>query len=575
MSDGRRAVLAGLLRRGRGRAQPRGGGGALLLALLIAAVMALPLVALAAIAASSFGASWPHLLRTVLPGATATTLLLMLSVGAGTAAVGVGSAWLVSMCRFPGRAVLDWALVLPLAVPTYIAAYAYVELFDQTGPVQSGLRAVFGFATVRDYWFPEIRSLPGAAVAMTAVLYPYVYLTTRVLFLMQSAHVLDVSRTLGAGPHRLFWRVALPLARPAVAVGVSLALMECLNDIGAVEFFGVRTLTFAVYDTWLNRADLAGAAQLALVLLLLVFLLIGAERSARGRQRYNVGRGTAPPQRFDLSGWRAAAAAALCLLPVFFGFLLPAGLLADYASRRLDQFADAAVLDAAANSLIMAAATALVTVAAGLALVYSGRLSGSRPVVMIGRLAASGYAVPGTVLAVGILVPMAAFDNRLDAAMRALFGVGTGLLVTGSGAALVYALTVRFLAIAYGSIDAGLAKISPHLDMAARTLGRTPVRTLLEVHLPLMRPAATAAALLVFVDSMKELSATVLLRPFDFETLATLVYARASRGAFEDAAAAALVIVAIGIVPLVLLLGTGTGADGRRDQAPRSSGMSR
>lgn len=571
VSAGRRAVLAGLLRRGRGQPLPRGGG-ALLLALSVAAVMALPLVALAAIAAGSLGATWPHLLRTVLPGATVTTLALMLGVGAGTAAVGVGSAWLVSMCRFPGRAVLEWALVLPLAVPTYIAAYAYVEIFDQTGPVQSALRAAFGFATIRDYWFPEIRSLPGASLAMTAVLYPYVYLTTRVLFLMQSAHALDVSRTLGAGPHRLFWRVALPLARPAVAVGVSLALMECLNDIGAVEFFGVRTLTFAVYDTWLNRADLAGAAQLALVLLLIVFLLIGAERSARGRQRYTVGSGAARPQRFDLSGWRAAAAATLCLLPVFFGFLLPAGLLADYASRRLDQFADAAVLDAASNSLAVAAATALVTVAAGLALVYSGRLTQSRPAVLIGRLAATGYAVPGTVLAVGILVPMAAFDNRLDAAMRAMFGFGTGLLVTGSGAAIVYALAVRFLAIAYGALDAGLAKVSPNLDMAARTLGRSPARTLREVHLPLMRPAMTAAALLVFVDAMKELSATVLLRPFDFDTLATLVYARASRGAFEDAAAAALVIVAIGIVPLVLLL-----RSGERDaaQGPRSSGRSR
>ncbi|MGQ7790956.1 ABC transporter permease [Faunimonas sp. B44] len=580
MTEIGRPLVAGILRR---RARTRGPGRAdawpLAAAALVWVVMALPLAALLVIAASAVGSTWPHLLRTVLPGATVTTLLLMAGVGIGTAVIGVGTAWLVAVCRFPGRRVLEWALVLPLAVPTYLVAFAYIEILDYTGPVQSALRTLFGFRTAREYWFPEIRSLPGAIFAMTAVLYPYVYLTTRILFLMQSAHVMEVARTLGASPWRLFLRIALPMARPAIAVGVSLALMECINDIGAVDFFGVRTLTFAIYQTWLNRADLAGAAQLALVLLLIVLLLIHAERSARGRQRFNVAfGGREPPPRFTLSGWRAAGAVAACAAPVAVGFLMPGALLLDYATRRLERFAEPAVLAAAANSIMVATATALVAVTVAFALVYAARLSQGRAVALLGRLAATGYAVPGTVLAVGILIPMAALDNRIDAAARALFGTGTGLLITGSGAAIVYACTVRFLAIAHGSLDAGFTKIGRHLDMAARTLGRSAGRTLVEVHLPLMRRAIVAAALLVFVDTMKELSATVLLRPFDFETLATLVYGAASRGAFEDASPAALVIVAIGIVPLVLLLGSGTespaGFGRRTDQPVASSGRS-
>ncbi|MYZ50087.1 ABC transporter permease [Propylenella binzhouense] len=553
----------------------------LAVAALVWAVMAVPLVALLAIAASAVGATWPHLLRSVLPGATVTTLLLMAGVGLLTAVTGVGTAWLVAVCRFPGRRALEWALVLPLAIPTYLVAFAYMEIFDYTGPVQGAVRALFGFHTAREYWFPEIRSLPGAIFAMSAVLYPYVYLTTRILFLMQSARVMEVARTLGATPWRLFLRIALPMARPAIAVGVSLALMETINDIGAVDFFGVRTLTFAVYHTWLNRADLAGAAQLALVLLLLVLLLIYAERSARGRQRFHAAfGGQEPAPTFVLEGWRAFGAAAACFVPVAIGFLMPAALLADYATRRMEQFLDPAILDAALHSVTLAAATAVATVLVAFALAYAARLSRLGAVGLFARLAATGYAVPGTVLAVGILIPMAALDNRIDAAARALFGVSTGLLVTGSGAAIVYACSVRFLAIAYGSLDAGFTKISRHLDMVARTFGRRPGRILAEIHLPLMRRAMTAAALLVFVDTMKELSATVLLRPFDFETLATLVYGAVARGAFEDAAPAALVIVAIGVLPLVLLLGSGlegAAGSGRRsgDQADRSSGMSR
>jgi iron(III) transport system permease protein len=536
--------------------------GVVLAAGAVALVVAVPLIALIVIASRSSGEVWPHLVGTVLPRSTRITLTLMLAVGLATAIVGVGTAWLVAMCRFPGRAWLEGALVLPLAVPTYIVAYCYAEMLGYTGPVQGALRAVFGFETARDYWFPEIRSLPGIVFVLTAVLYPYVYMTTRLLFLMQSSAALDVARTLGAGPFRMFFRVALPLARPAVAVGVSLALMETLNDIGAVEFFGVRTLSFAVYDTWLNRGSLPGAAQLALVLLLVVFSLILAERLARGRQRYHVNsRAQQPLAPFYLKGWKAVGATLACLLPVLFGFALPAALLVDYSSRRLDQFLAPQLLSAAMNSLSVAAATAVLAVVAGLVLAYAARLSASRLVWALGRFASIGYAVPGTVLAVGILIPLAALDNYVDGAARSLFGVSTGLLLAGSGAAIVYACTVRFLAVSTGSLEAGLAKVSLHLDMAARTLRRTPGQTLREIHLPLMRRALATAALLVFVDTMKELSATILLRPFDFDTLATFVYSQASRAAFEDASVAALAIVVVGIVPLILLLRAG---DGRR-----------
>lgn len=541
------------------RSEPasRGNRAAVAVALVVLLLAAMPILALFVIAAQPSGSAWPHLLGTVLPGATRTTLLLMGGVGLATAVVGVGCAWLVTMCRFPGRRFFELALVLPLAVPTYIIAYCYVEILDYSGPVQQLIRHLFGFTSARDYSFPEIRSLPGAIFVMTAVLYPYVYMTVRILFLMQSARMLDVARTLGAGPARLFTRVALPLARPAIAVGVSLALMETINDIGAVEFFGVRTLTFSIYQTWFNRSNLPGAAQIACVLLIFVLGLIAAERAARGRQRFSVSGSRQPLPRFELSGWRALLAVFACALPVLLGFVAPAALMADYASRRLEQFADPALLQALWHSVAVSLATAVVCVVAGLLLAYAARLSRSRFVAALGRVASVGYAVPGTVLAVGILYPLAGLDNQIDAASRALFGVATGLIITGSGGAIVYACAVRFLAIAHGTLESGLGRITEHLDMAARTLGRTPGRVLLQIHVPLMRRALMAAALLVFVDTMKELSATILLRPFAFDTLATFIFSKASRGYFEDASAASLVIVATGIVPLLLLLGTG------------------
>ncbi|WP_083206254.1 ABC transporter permease [Stappia indica] len=525
--------------------------------LLVAALTLLPIGALLVLAAQPTGDVWSHLIGTVLPRSLQTTFLLLLGVGLITFVVGTGTAWLVTMCRFPGRALFDWALLLPLAVPTYIIAYTYVEILTFTGPVQTLVREIFGFRTSREYWFPEIRSLGGAIFVMGFVLYPYVYLTTRASLLLQSASTLDVSRTLGAGPMRLFFRVALPLARPAIVVGISLALMECLNDIGAVTFFGVHTLSFSVYDTWVHRSSLAGAAQIACAMLALVFALLWMERRARKGQRFHTTSAnykTLPSYR--LSGPRAWLATAACALPILIGFVFPAALLADYASRRLDDLFDPRLLSAMQNTLVLSVSAALLTVVIGVVLTYAHRVQASRTTQLFGRIASIGYAIPGTVLAVGILIPLANFDNFIDGIARSTFGFSTGLLLIGSGTALVYAYMVRFLAVSYGQIEGGFGKVTPHLDMAARTLGRSSGRILFQVHLPILRPVLLTALLLAFVDCMKELPATILLRPFNFETLATTVYNAASREAFGEGALPALLIVLVGLVPSILLART-------------------
>ena len=525
-----------------------------LVLLSVIGFVAAPIIALVIIAFGDAGDVWPHLLSTVLPRSALATFWLMLGVGSFTILFGVSTAWLVTMCRFPGRAVFQWALLIPLAIPTYIVAYASVELMDYSGPVQSILRWLFGFANARDYWFPEIRSLPGAIIVMSLVLYPYVYLTSRATFLMQSASALDVSRTLGAGPLRLFFSVALPLARPAIVVGVTLAMMECLNDIGAVEFFGVKTLTFSVYDTWLNRASLAGAAQISTVMLLVVILLLWLERRGRREQRFAVTsrRYQALPS-YQLSGYRGVIAFLVCLAPIFFGFLLPALVLGRSVILNWQDNLTVDFFAAMGNSLLLASVAACLTAVIGTSLAYFARLRKGSFVAALTRVASVGYAVPGTVLAVGILIPVAALDNAIASTMRDWFGIATGLIIISSGAAMLYAYCVRFMAMSYGAGETGLQRVSPNLDAASRTLGRTPMRTLIEVNLPIIRPALISGSLLVFVDVMKELPATILLRPFNFDTLATLVYGKASLEAFEESSLAALTIVAVGILPVILL----------------------
>lgn len=529
-----------------------------LLALAVSALVLLPVLSLAYVALSGTGEDWPHLMRNVLPGAGATTLWLMAMVALGTTVAGVAAAWVVVAYEFPFRRTLSWALVLPLAVPSYLAAYAFGEFFDFSGPAQSLVRAIFGYSTARDYWFPDIRSTAGCALVLSSVLYPYVYLTTRIVFLMQGRNIADVARTLGARPGKVFWRVLLPVARPAIVAGVALVLMETINDIGAAEYLGVRTLTVAVYQTWLARGSLEGGAQIALVMLALVFAILGAEGWARRQRRFHTGRAThmkAHPPRIALRGaWRPLAAV-LTALPVLLGFGIPVFVFGQYALRRLDQFASPALADAFLNSLATAGATAALTVALALFLLNAVRLARSPGVTATVRLASIGYALPGGILGLGLLFALARFDNTVDALSRGWFDHPTGLLLTGSAAGIVLACTIRFVALAEGAIRSGLEKLPGHLDEAARSLGRTSTQSAARVLLPLLKPAIMTAAVLVFVDTAKELSATILLRPFGFSTLATHVYENASRGEPQEGAAAAIVIILTALVPVLLLSG--------------------
>lgn len=520
---------------------------------LVLAVVALPVAAVLYLATTAPENDWPHLVSSVLPSALKNTLLLTFGTGLLTLVAGTGTAWLVTMYRFPGRAALDRLLVLPLAIPTYIAAYCYGDLLDFAGPVQSGLRSLFGW-TARDYWFPDVRSLGGAVLIMSAVLYPYVYLAARATFVQQSVCALEVARTLGRTSMGTFWAVALPLARPALAAGAALVAMETLNDLGAVQHLGVETLSASIYTTWLQRSNLGGAAQLATVMLGLIFVLLAAERIARGgaKVHHTTGRYRAIPFQ-DIEGWRGYAAAALCSLPFIAGFVVPFLLLGRFAIGHFSVAIEGGFLKAAWNSMFLATLAAAVAVALGLLISYAPRVARTSFTGAAAQISGFGYALPGAVLALGVLIPLAALDNSVDAVARNIFGVSIGLILSGSVAALVYAYVIRFLAVARGGIEAGLERISPNLDAAARALGETAASALWRIHLPLLMPALGAAGLLVFVDALKELPATLLLRPFNFETLATHVYAFAALEQVESGALGALTIVLAGLVPLVVL----------------------
>ncbi|MBN9471812.1 MAG: iron ABC transporter permease [Bosea sp.] len=533
-----------------------------LLAALAAALVALPVLSLGLTALSREAlAVWPHLTANVLPAALGDTLLLLAGVAVFCGIVGVGTAWLVTQHEFPGRKNLEWLLVLPLAMPTYITAYVYVEILGFQGPLQSLFRALTGYRSLRDYWFPDPRNLTGAILILGLVLYPYVYLSVRALFGMQSAAIVESARTLGASRWTLFRRVALPMARPALAAGLTLALLETLNDIGASEYLGVRSLTLSVYTTWLNRSSLPGAAQIACVMLLVVVGLILVEMQSRGARRFSLPvKRLRPVGRSPLPRGAAWAASAACALPVLLGAILPlAFLFGEFLRRDLIAQADAAMLRSLANTLAISAAATAIVVAVGVGVAAAVRLGREPWLPAVARLASLGYALPGTVLALGLLVPLAAFDNLVADASRAVFGASPGLLLLGSGAALVIAYLVRFLSIALAGTQSGLARISPRIDDAARSLGAGRRELLRRLHWPLTRPAIAAAALLVFVDCMKELPMTLLLRPLNFETLATQVYGHASRGVFEDGALAALLIVLIGIYPAIMLARAGNG----------------
>ncbi len=530
--------------------------------LIVLAVFA-PVVSLAIHAFTGSFAHWAHLADSVIWKAGSNTILLLSGVGILVAFLGTGAAWLVSAYDFPTRKILNWALLLPLAVPTYIIAFAYLDLWHPLGPIQTLMRDLLGIASPRDFRLPDIRSLPGAIILLGFVLYPYVYLSTRLMFLTQAAGMIEAARILGEKPFGVLTRVALPLARPAIAVGISLALLETLNDIGASEFLGVQTMTVAVYTTWVTRSDLAGAAQIALSMLVIVVFLIQLERHARQRQRYSTVQRMRPmtPQR--LKGWPMVVAIVLGWIPVTVGFLLPAGFLAHEATVRLGHSATISpqLISAAWNTLSIAVVATIVTLCCGLVVAWSTRrvresAATSTPTQWFAKGASIGYAIPGTVIAIGLLVPLMWVDNAIDVFLG-LFGMQlTQLVFMGTSIGLVIAYTIRFLAISVGSFEAGLSRVPPSIEQASRLLGHSPSATLRRVHLPLLRPAMATAALLIFVDIMKELPATLLLRPMNFDTLATWLYAEASRGTYEEGAVAALMIVLVGLIPVILLART-------------------
>ena len=540
--------------------------------IIIAVLLSLPIWVVLSSVFVDARSIWQHLANTVLGTYVGNSLELMLGVGVGTTAIGVSTAWVVTLCSFPGRRLFESLLLLPLAAPAYILAYTYTNLLDYSGPIQTLLRKGFGWQSAQDYWFPNVRSIGGAIVMLTLVLYPYVYLLARSAFLTQSSRLLEASQNLGCSPWQSFWRVALPLARPAIVAGLSLALMETLNDFGTVEFFSVPTFTTGIYRTWFGMGERLAASQLAVLLLLFIFGLIALERVSRQQQRYyqNAGQGRSM-SRYVLGGVRSISAIVVCSVPIILGFLLPVGMLLQLMgidsnatagdSRGDSDFptASSAIVSTpndrfwefAYHSFLLAALTAAIAILVSIILAYAQRLRPANRWVT--QLATLGYAVPGAVIAVGVLVPLGQFDNAVDAWSRSTFGVSTGLLLSGTIAALVFAYLVRFLAVGFGAVESSLDRIMPSLDDAAQSLGCGTARTLQKIHLPLMRSGLVTGLILVFVDVMKELPTTLIVRPFNFDTLAIRVYNLASDERLAEAAAPALAIIGVGLLPVVLL----------------------
>ncbi|WP_421250753.1 ABC transporter permease [Aeromonas sp. 600584] len=518
----------------------------------IALLLGLPVIALLFSAFSAEGALFRHLADTVLLDYLGNTLGLVVGVVLLSLLFGVPTAWLVAMCQVPGRRALQWALMLPMAMPSYIVAYVYTDLLDYSGPLQAGLRALFGWNSPADYWFPAIRSLGGAAWVLALVLFPYVYLLTRASFLEQSVSLIHSSRLLGCTPWQSFRRLSLPLARPAIMVAVSLVAMETLADFATVHFFAINTLTTAVYDTWLGYGSLATAAKLSCLMLLAVVLLIALERRSRSRQQvFQKSMGHEQPLRYPLKGMSRALAALWCWGLVLAGFGLPFVILLDYGVRYFELSWTPEFVRFAGNSLAISALTALLAMGIALLLGFFRRLDGGIKSLLPLRIAAMGYAMPGTVLAIGVLVPLTALDFAINDLAEWLGRQGPGLLLTGTITAIVFGYLVRFVAIAIGSVESSMGKISPSLDMAARSLGQGDGGMLRRVHLPLVRRGLFAGAMLVFIESMKELPAALLLRPFNFDTLATHVYQFVSDEMLERGALGAIVIVLVGLLPLI------------------------
>ena len=542
-----------LPRRSSGLRQSGGGIwslGAVVIALLVVA----PILSVVWIALNPTENIWPHLMSTTLPRYLTNTAILALGVAVLSAASGAGAAWLISMYSFPGARVLEWLLLLPLAIPAYVGAYALVDFLDYSGPVQVALREAFGWSSARDYWFPQVRTRWAAVVVLSAALYPYVYLLARSAFCEQSGGSYEVARALGAGGFGLFWRVGLPLARPAIAAGAAIAMMETVADFGVVDYFGVQTLTTGIFTTWLEAGNAGGAAQIAVVILGIVFVLLALEKTSRRHSRYyQSARQPRPIQRVRIKGGWGWGATLLCSLPFAMGFVLPVAVISVHALQNPEAWFGPGLLRALWHTVAVGGTAAVLTVGAALFMVYGVRMTGRRLPRYLLPLTTLGYAAPGAVLAVGILLPLAALDHRVADTILALTGYDPGLVLTGSALAIVLAYMVRFFAIAQGAADTAFGRVSPSLPMAARSLGRTAGGALREVYLPLMRGSVGSGLLLVFVDCVKELPATMLLRPFNYETLATRVHEKASLENLGDAAPPALLVMAVGLLATAFL----------------------
>ena len=520
--------------------------------LVLALTLAVPLASVILSVFAGPSPTFVHLAQTVLPEYVANTLTLGLLVVVGVLLIGVPAAWLVACCEFKGRRVLEAALVLPLAAPAYVLAYAYADFLSGFGPVQSSLRAVTGWDT-GDYWFPDIRSLPGAALMLTLTLYPYVYLLARARFLSESASAREAALLLGRGPWQSFLAVSLPLARPALVAGATLAAFETFADYGTVSYFGVPVFTTGIYSAWFSFSDPRAAAQLATILIAIVAFALLLERLARGKARFHeTGRHDRRPARYRLSDGRSVLAIIACALPPILGFVVPAAVLIDLLIQSGGPTRD--FQRDLLHSLTLAASAGVIVTLGALALAVARKF---RPSALAGRtasFAAMGYAVPGSVIAVGVLTPFALIDNAISRAANALFGVSTGLILTGGIAALLFAYMALYLAVALQSVGSGLERVTPSIGGAARLLGQGPWDEMKRVYLPLVAPSVLTGALLVFVDVMKELPATLMLRPFNFATLAIEANRYASDERLSWAAAPALAIVAAGIIPCILLI---------------------
>ncbi len=519
---------------------------------LIASLVLLPLLTLAWLSLQSNQALWSHLASTVLGDYILSSLALMLGVAILSLVLGIGSAYLVTQYDFKGARFFYWALLLPLAMPAYITAYSYTGLLDVAGPVQSYLRDTFSIS-YGDYWFPEIRSLGGAIFVLSFVLYPYVFLMARSSFMEQSQHLRDVAQLLGYSRTKAFFCISLPIARPAIIAGLSLALMETLADFGAVSYFGVSSFTTGIFRTWYGLDNVEGAAQLALILLGFVVILLALETSSRKRAAYHDKKTSAPAERIPLSGVRQFIVICLVSMPLLLGFVIPSAQLVIWAAENASEFLDPGFWQLLWNTVMLAAITAVAAVSLAILVAYAHRLNQSLFTEYAKRIVGLGYAIPGLVIAVGTLIPLAYFDNSLDAWMRANAGFSTGLLISGTLVALVIAYLVRFLAVALNSVESGLSSIRPNMDQAARSLGLSPLQVLKQVHLPLMRSSLFTGLLIVFVDVMKELPATLVLKPFNFNTLAVRAYELASDERLADAALPSLAIVLAGLIPVIIL----------------------